>query len=462
MVDPQHPRHHADAYVALPRVTALAGHTERRRPPTSSTTRAGSRRPEDVAADGGVPRRLRPGLRVGGDPCGRCRGLRDRGARVGAAARGRTGRRADAALPAGRLVQGAPRSPALPGRGRGHLPAGVAERRRRRHATWWDRQPFRIEVVDGPAAAPVVPVGSAVAPQLGPGDQGAHRRRPAGRGRPGAGLERARRWRPRHPGWLEPAQADGTGLGEERRGRRPGLAGQPAVSSSPSCTPWRSRSRRRWCRSARTGWSGSPARSSACCAGAIGNHAKSTGRLDVDATWQEQVDDLGQDLPQDGVDGRGLRDGPLPRRRLRARGHRDDRRTWVAPTVRGNGLPTRHELRHQLGDTRHRLVVLPGHGDDPVPRVLRAGGRHHRGRRRCAAHPAPGRPSPAARPELAAARPARDRLRHPHLRLERVALDAAGDRRLQGPGGRPAGQGHHPDPDRWAAGLPAAAVVLLR
>ena len=25
-------------------------------------------------------------------------------------------------------------------------------------------------------------------------------------------------------------------------------------------------------------------------------------------------------------------------------------------TVRGNGLPTRHELRHQLGDTRHRLV----------------------------------------------------------------------------------------------------------
>ena len=195
--------------------------------------------------------------------------------------------------------------------------------------------------------------------------------------------------------------------------------------------------------------------------GAIGNHAKSTGRLDIDAEWQEQVDDLGQDGPEDGVDGRLLRDGHTHVGDFEL-GATESPASVGRTTVRGNGLPTRHELRHQLGDTRHRLVsyratattrfreyfapeVATTVGDDGVLLT------QHRGDAVERHVPSSRRPDPA-----------RDRVRHPHVQLERGAHDAAADRWSQRTGDRTAGQGHHADPDRWAAGLPATTVVLLR
>jgi hypothetical protein len=90
--------------------------------------------------------------------------------------------------------------------------------------------------------------------------------------------------------------------------------------------------------------------------GAITNHAKSTGRLDISAIWTEQVVDLGEDLPADGIN------GPKPRELHSHVGDflieafendaltgRDDVTT---PTGKGNT----HRLRHEFGDTRHRVV----------------------------------------------------------------------------------------------------------
>ncbi len=89
--------------------------------------------------------------------------------------------------------------------------------------------------------------------------------------------------------------------------------------------------------------------------GTIDNHAKSTGRLDVEAAWSMQRDDLSETFPADGVDGRALRstfghvgDFEIEATENQARTGRTD--------ATGHGMPPRHLLRHDLGDTRHRVV----------------------------------------------------------------------------------------------------------
>ncbi len=89
--------------------------------------------------------------------------------------------------------------------------------------------------------------------------------------------------------------------------------------------------------------------------GTIDNHAKSTGRLDVEAAWSMQLDDLSETTPADGVDGRTLRstfghvgDFDIVATEDQARTGRTD--------ATGHGMPPRHLLRHDLGDTRHRVV----------------------------------------------------------------------------------------------------------
>ena len=80
------------------------------------------------------------------------------------------------------------------------------------------------------------------------------------------------------------------------------------------------------------------------------------GRLDVEAAWSEQVDDVLRDLPEDGVDGRPLRPGSGHVGDFALDAGEDDCRTGSADVPRMPNKPPVHELRHELGDTRHRRV----------------------------------------------------------------------------------------------------------
>ena len=85
----------------------------------------------------------------------------------------------------------------------------------------------------------------------------------------------------------------------------------------------------------------------AVLAGTIANHAKSTGRLDVEAHWKEPVDDLAQDGPSE-LDGHAhVGDFLLTASEDACRIDRDDVAT---------GVP-RHRLRHEFRDTKHRWVT---------------------------------------------------------------------------------------------------------
>jgi hypothetical protein len=84
----------------------------------------------------------------------------------------------------------------------------------------------------------------------------------------------------------------------------------------------------------------------AVLAGTISNHAKSTGRLDVEARWKEPIDDLAQDAPSE-IDGHAhVGDFLLTASESSCRIDRDDAATAVP----------RHRLRHEFRDTKHRWV----------------------------------------------------------------------------------------------------------
>lgn len=84
----------------------------------------------------------------------------------------------------------------------------------------------------------------------------------------------------------------------------------------------------------------------AVLSGTISNHAKSTGRLDVEAQWQEPIDDLAQDGPSE-LDGHAhVGDFLLTASENACRIGRDDSAT---------GTPV-HRLRHEFRDTKHRWV----------------------------------------------------------------------------------------------------------
>jgi len=84
----------------------------------------------------------------------------------------------------------------------------------------------------------------------------------------------------------------------------------------------------------------------AVLSGTISNHAKSTGRLDVEARWKEPIDDLAQDAPSD-LDGHAhVGDFLLTASESACRIGRDDTAT---------GVPV-HRLRHEFRDTKHRWV----------------------------------------------------------------------------------------------------------
>lgn len=87
----------------------------------------------------------------------------------------------------------------------------------------------------------------------------------------------------------------------------------------------------------------------AVLAGTVANHAKSTGRLDVEAAWTEPVDDLAQDSPGE-IDGQAhVGDFLLTAAENACRvGRHDVPATGASPPV--------HRLRHEFRDTKHRWV----------------------------------------------------------------------------------------------------------
>ena len=221
---------------------------------------------------------------------------------------------------------------------------------------WWDRQPFRIEVVDGPAPAPtpVVTVGASVGPLWDPGTrvltvsvpQAEVVRVKVSSGLEAADLDIQGGWSLLKP--LVPVSVRSAAMDGRVWMVAPGLTLTLVHAvEKPLTAPVVS--------VAQTGMERLSGEQLCVLQGVIDNHAKSTGRLDIDAVWTEQVDDLGEDLPDDGVDGRGLRDGHSHVGDFELDAIESPARVGRT-TVRGNGLPTRHELRHQLGDTRHRLV----------------------------------------------------------------------------------------------------------
>lgn len=87
----------------------------------------------------------------------------------------------------------------------------------------------------------------------------------------------------------------------------------------------------------------------AVLAGTIDNHAKSTGRLDVEARWTEPIDDLARDAPSELKGQAHVGDFLLDRDEAACRIGRDDE------PAAGSDPPI-HRLRHEFGDTKHRWV----------------------------------------------------------------------------------------------------------
>ena len=123
------------------------------------------------------------------------------------------------------------------------------------------------------------------------------------------------------------------------------------------------------------GCSGSPARRSRSSAGRIDNHAKSTGRLDIEAVWTEPVDDLAQDCPSTTPTtwARSRAPPTSPTSSWRRPRTAAGSAATTFPRARG---PAVHRVRHEFRDTKHRRRHLPGDRHHPLPRVLPA--RDHR------------------------------------------------------------------------------------
>ncbi|MGH9023548.1 MAG: hypothetical protein ACRDV9_10690 [Acidimicrobiia bacterium] len=87
----------------------------------------------------------------------------------------------------------------------------------------------------------------------------------------------------------------------------------------------------------------------AVLSGMVDNHAKSTGRLDIEAAWTEPIDDVLQDAPSTIEGAAHVADFQLQPAENACRIGRDD-----APAAGVN--PQIHKARHEFRDTKHRYV----------------------------------------------------------------------------------------------------------
>ena len=116
------------------------------------------------------------------------------------------------------------------------------------------------------------------------------------------------RRRPTRDGHLEPSERGRGARAGRRRVARAGVDAHAARDAGAGARR-REAAARAGGRRHRHWHAAHPGRHVLRARGSIDNHAKSTGRLDVDAVWNEQRDDVGKDLPDDGVDGRPLAPG---------------------------------------------------------------------------------------------------------------------------------------------------------
>ncbi|MGH9245457.1 MAG: hypothetical protein ACRD29_14305 [Acidimicrobiales bacterium] len=88
----------------------------------------------------------------------------------------------------------------------------------------------------------------------------------------------------------------------------------------------------------------------AVLSGAVANHAKSTGRLDLEAEWEEPIDDVNQPAPST-IDGHAhVADFLLQPTENNCRIDRNDAPASVIQ-------PPTHKVRHEFRDTKHRYVT---------------------------------------------------------------------------------------------------------
>ena len=226
-------------------------------------------------------------------------------------------------------------------------------------APWWDRQPLRVVMVAGPAPAPVTPAGNDQVPAGIP----TPRRSPSPCRRPRyARYGSARRS-------TAPTRAARDVPPDARRRRSadlPSRRSEADQSRNWMLTPWVELTFVHAVEKpladpviavTDTGMARRSGESFCVLDGAIVNHAKSTGRLDVEAEWTEQVDDVAETAPADGMNGLDVR---------RLHGHvgdflleafEDDCRVGRDDVTGTGGKGTVHGLRHEFGDTRHRVVT---------------------------------------------------------------------------------------------------------
>jgi len=83
--------------------------------------------------------------------------------------------------------------------------------------------------------------------------------------------------------------------------------------------------------------------------GKVHNHAASTGRIDIDAEWEDTVDDVVEPAPRGHLKSAHVADFPvLPTE--------TDAQMWPTTGPAAGRFGPRHEVRHEFGDTKHRYV----------------------------------------------------------------------------------------------------------
>lgn len=226
--------------------------------------------------------------------------------------------------------------------------------------SWWDRQPIRVVMTDGPAPAPVTPAGNYASPVW----DAAHRVL-------SVHVPQAEMYTVRISSAVNEADLElqgmyelilnGTMVPEDWNDRRH----EALESRNWMLTPWIELTFVHAVEKPltdpvvlvdNTGMLRKSGETFCVLDGAIANHAKSTGRLDVDAEWTEQVDDLGKDEPEDGPNGLKVRELRSHVGDLLLEAFEDNCQIGRDDVKNQPEQSNAHLLRHQFGDTRHRVV----------------------------------------------------------------------------------------------------------
>lgn len=227
-------------------------------------------------------------------------------------------------------------------------------------APWWDRQPLRVVMVAGPAPAPVTPAGNDQVPAWDPDTATLT-----------VAVPQAEMRTVRVSSAVDRADLELLGMYHRMLDAAdpadlPSRRSEADQSRNWMLTPWVELTFVHAVEKpladpviavTDTGMARRSGESFCVLDGAIVNHAKSTGRLDVEAEWTEQVDDVAETAPADGMNGLDVR---------RLHGHvgdflleafEDDCRVGRDDVTGTGGKGAVHRLRHEFGDTRHRVVT---------------------------------------------------------------------------------------------------------